>query len=130
MIYSNFGNFKDPLKQDFALQFCINPNKDFSILTETHISHDQIYHIRNIPFNGRVLCVYTPSGHNIMEQLARKIFFKGQQSYIKNKRERNENKIILGDFNCNVDKTDSNGEKNTKTLFMGFQLCHFKIYRG
>ena len=40
MIYDNFGGIRDPLKQNLALQFC-------SILTETHISLDQIHHIRN-----------------------------------------------------------------------------------
>ena len=35
----NVGDFKDPLKQDLALEFCGNQNKGFSILTETHINH-------------------------------------------------------------------------------------------
>ena len=30
-----------------ALEFCRNQNKVFSILTETHINHDQIHYIRN-----------------------------------------------------------------------------------
>ena len=30
-----------------TLEFCRNQNKDISILTETHIKHDQIHHIRN-----------------------------------------------------------------------------------
>ena len=47
MIYDNFGGIKDPLKQNLALQFCRNRNKDVSILTETHINFDQIHHIRN-----------------------------------------------------------------------------------
>ena len=47
MIFANVGGFKDPLKQDLALEFCRNQNKDFSILTEPHINHDQIHHIRN-----------------------------------------------------------------------------------
>ena len=46
MIYDNFGG-RDPLKQNLALQFCRNRNKDVSILTETHINLDQIHHIRN-----------------------------------------------------------------------------------
>ena len=37
----------DSLKQDLALEFCKNQNKDFIILTETHINHDQIRRIRN-----------------------------------------------------------------------------------
>ena len=47
MIYANVGDFKDPLKQDLVLEFCRNQNKDFSILTETYINHDQIHKIRN-----------------------------------------------------------------------------------
>ena len=41
------GGFKDPLKQDLALEFCRNQNKDFIVLTETHTNYDQIHHIRN-----------------------------------------------------------------------------------
>ena len=47
MIYDHIGGIRDPLKQDMALEFCRNQNKVISILTETHISHDQIPHIRN-----------------------------------------------------------------------------------
>ena len=47
MIYDNFGGIRDPLKQNLALQFCRNQNKDVSILTETHINLDQIHHIKN-----------------------------------------------------------------------------------
>ena len=47
MIYDNFGGIRDPLKQNLALQFCRNRNKDVSILTEAHINLDQIHHIRN-----------------------------------------------------------------------------------
>ena len=36
-----------PLKQDLALDFYRKQNKYISILTETHIKHDQILHIRN-----------------------------------------------------------------------------------
>ena len=35
------------MKQDLALEFCRNQNKVISILTESHINHDQIHHIRN-----------------------------------------------------------------------------------
>ena len=47
MIYANVDGIKDPLKQDLALKFCRKQNKYISILTETHIRHDQILHIRN-----------------------------------------------------------------------------------
>ena len=47
MIYDNFGGIRDHLKQNLALQFCRNRNKDVIILTENHINLDQIHHIRN-----------------------------------------------------------------------------------
>ena len=40
MIYDNFGGIRDPSKQNLALQFGRNQNKN-------HISLDQIHHIRN-----------------------------------------------------------------------------------
>ena len=46
MIYANVC-IRDPLKQDLVLEFCGKQNKDISILTETHINHDQIHQIRN-----------------------------------------------------------------------------------
>ena len=169
MIYVNFGGIRDPLKQNLALQFCRNRNKDVIILTETHINLDQIYHIRNnwlgaiffspgdnytkglfvvlhlslesvtevytfakgrflsvkvTPFNGRVLYVYTPSRHSTREQLAKGCFLEGLQNYVGNKNERNENEIILGDFNCTVDKMERD------TLWMSFQLRLVKTHRG
>ena len=48
MIYVNVGGIRDPLKQDLALVFCRNQNKDIRILADTHINHDQMHHIRNI----------------------------------------------------------------------------------
>ena len=58
MIYGNAGGIRYPLKQDLALEFCGNLNKDISVLTENHISHNQIHHIRRnylrlILFNPR-----------------------------------------------------------------------------
>ena len=50
--------------------------------------------------NDRVLCVYAPSGHNTIEKLTRGRFFEGLQTYMENKLQENENKIIVGDFNC------------------------------
>ena len=47
MMYDHIGDIRNPLKQDFALAFCRNQNKVISILTEAHINHDKIYHIRN-----------------------------------------------------------------------------------
>ena len=36
---------------------------------------------------------------------------------MENKNERNENKIILGDFNCTMDKMDRYGGNKTKRLY-------------
>ena len=143
------------MKQHLALEFCREQIKDISILTETHINHDQIHHIRSnclgpiffslgdshrkrllvllhlglegitevdtdpkgrfvsfevTPSNDRVLCVYAPSGYSTSEQLARGYFFEGLQNYMKNKSKGNENKIILGDINCTMNKMDRDGE--------------------
>ena len=43
-------------------------------------------------------------------------FFEGPQNYMKNENEGNENKIILGDFNCTIDKMDVDGENKTQRL--------------
>ena len=53
--------------------------------------------------------VYASSGYSTREQLARGRFLKGIQNYMENTNEGNENKIILGDFNCIVDKKDRYG---------------------
>ena len=45
--YDNVCGIADRLKQHLALESCRNQNKGISILTETHINHDQTHHIRN-----------------------------------------------------------------------------------
>ena len=68
------------------------------------------------PSIGRVLC-YVPSGYITREQLARGHFFEALQIYMQNKNDGNENKIILGDVNCDMDKIDKDSKKkNTKTV--------------
>ena len=57
------------------------------------------------PTNDRVLCVYAPR-HSTGEWLAKGRFFEGLQNYMENKNEANENKLILGDFNCTMDKME------------------------
>ena len=42
------------------------------------------------------------------------------------KNEGNENKIILGDFNCTMNKMDRGGENKTPTLYR----CPAKTHRG
>ena len=158
IIYVNFGGIRDPLKQNLALRFCRNRNKDVSVLTKTHINLDQIHHIRNnwlgaiffspgdshtktllvllrlhlegvtevdadpkgrsVSFkvtssNNRVLWFMPFSGHSTREQLARGRFFEGLQNYMGNKNEGNENKIMLGDFNCSMVKMERDGRNKT-----------------
>ena len=45
------------------------------------------------------------------------IFFEGLQNYMENKNKGKENKIILEDFNCTMDKMDRNGENKTQKLY-------------
>ena len=178
MIYDHVGVIRDPLKQDLALEFCRNQNKVISILTETHINHDQIHHIKYnwlrpiifssgdshtkgllvllhlgrdgitgvdidpkgrfvsfkvTPSNDRVLCVYAPSGYSTRGQLTRGSFFEGLQNYMENKTEGNENKIILGDFNCTMDKMDRDGENKTQRLYRccsNYSLSKFIVDNG
>ena len=167
MIYANIGGIRDPLKQDLTLEFCRKQNKYISILTETHIKHDQIPHIRNnrlgpiflspgsshtkgliaqfhpgledvtevdtdlkgrfVSFkvtlsNNRVLYFSAPSRLNTREQLVKGRFFERLQNYMENKCQGNENKIILGDFNINMDKMDRDGGNKTQR----FYRCHSK----
>ena len=63
--------------------------------------------------DDRVLCFYALSGYSTMEQLARGRFFEGLQNYMENKNKRNKNKVILGDFNCTMDKMSRDGENKT-----------------
>ena len=46
------------------------------------------------------------SGYTTRKQLVRGRFFEGLQNYMQNKNEENENKLILGDLNCTMDKID------------------------
>ena len=72
------------------------------------------------PLNDRLFCVYTPSGHNTREQLARGRFSEGLQTYMETRTEGNENKILLGDFNCTLDKMDRYEGNKTRKLYR----CH------
>ena len=56
--------------------------------------------------NERVLCVYAPSGDSTREQLARGRFFEELQNCMEDKNKGNEKKIILKEFNCNMDKME------------------------
>ena len=43
-------------------------------------------------------------------------FFEGQQKYMQNKNEGKENKIMLRDLNCTIDKIDTDSENKTQRL--------------
>ena len=59
------------------------------------------------------------SGYSTRKQLARMggHFFEGLQNYMQNKNEGNENKIIIGDLHCTMDKIDRDGENRTQRLY-------------
>ena len=65
------------------------------------------------PSNDRVLRVFAPPGYSTREQLARGCFFERLQNYVENKKEGNENKLIFGEFNWNMDKMDKDGGNKT-----------------
>ena len=69
------------------------------------------------PFNDRVFCDFVLSGYSTREKLDRGRFFEGLQNYME-KNKGNENKIILEDFNCTMDKMDRDGENKTKILYL------------
>ena len=69
------------------------------------------------PSNDRVLCVYAPSGYSTRGQSSRGRFFEELQNNMKNKNKVNENKMILGDFNCTMDKMDRGGRNKTLNLY-------------
>ena len=43
-------------------------------------------------------------------------FFEAIQKHMENKNEGNENKIIIGDFNCIISKMDRDGENKIQRL--------------
>ena len=79
------------------------------------------------PSNDRVLCVYAPSGYSTREQLDRGRFFEGLQNYMENKNKGNENKIILEDFNCTMDKIDRDSENKTQILWCSSSYALSKL---
>ena len=48
-------------------------------------------------------------------------FFEGLQNYMQNKNEVNENEIMLGEFNCTMNKINRDSEN--KTDFIGIYRC-------
>ena len=67
------------------------------------------------------------------EQLARGRFFERLQNYMENKNEENENKIILGEFNCTMDKMNRDGKNKTRRLYTycsNYPLSKLIVYNG
>ena len=71
---------------------------------------------KEAPSEDRFLCIYVPSRHNNRHQLARRRFFEGLQTYIEDKTQGNENKIIIGDFNCTLDQRDRDEGNKTNMI--------------
>ena len=109
------------IRNNWSRPIFYSPGDTFSkgILVLLHPGFDHVSDIdtdpkgRFVSSNDRVFCIYAPSGHNNRQQLARGCFFEGLQTYIESKTQGNENKIIMGDFNCNLDKIDR--DKGNKT---------------
>ena len=84
----------------------------FPDVTEIHSDpNGRFISFKVAPFDDRVLCIYAPSGHSNREQLIRRRFFEELLNYIDHKFEGNENKIILGDFNCTLSQIDRDERK-------------------
>ena len=66
------------------------------------------------PYNDRIICVYAPLGYSTRKQLTRECFFEELQNYMKNKNKRNENRIILGEFTCTMNKMNEDGGNKSK----------------
>ena len=69
------------------------------------------------PSDDRVLCVYAPSGHSNREQLIQRRFFEELLNYMDNNFKENENKIIMGDFNCTLSQMDRDEQNTTQKRY-------------
>ena len=113
------------------------PGDTFSkgILILLHSGFDDVTDVDTVPkgrfvsfkvasSNDRLLCIYAPSVHSNREQLIRGHFFEGLQTYIENKTEGNENKIIIGDFKGNAMVFVAVGRNLYSSIIYGFlQSC-------
>ena len=68
------------------------------------------------PSDDRVLCVYAYSEYSTRKQLTRGRLFQGPDNCMENKNIENENKIMLGDFNCTMDNMGTNGGNKTQRI--------------
>ena len=51
-------------------------------------------------------------------------FFKELQNYFENWNEGNENKIILGDFNCTIDKMNGKHKENETQILYRYSFSY------
>ena len=85
------------------------------------------------PSDDRILCVYATSGHSNREQLIRRRFFEELLNYMDNKFKENENKIIMGDFNCTLSQMDKDERNKTQKRYRchsNFALSKFIMENG
>ena len=105
----------------FSKRMLVLLHPGFDDVTEVDIDpKGRFVSFKVAPLNDRIFCVYAPSGHNTREQLARGRFFEGLQTYIETRTEGNENKILLGDFNCTLDRMERDEGKKTRKNYR----CH------
>ena len=73
---------------------------------------------RFVFFKGKLplMRVFCLCPFSVQHQRTAGRFFEGLQNQIQNKNEGNENKIMLGDFNCTLDKRDRGGENKTQRI--------------
>ena len=104
--------------------FCLGDSQTKGLLALLHRGLEGVTEVDNdpkgrfvsftvTPSNDRVLYVYIPSAHSTKDQLVRGRFSEGLRTYIENKCEGNENKIILEDFNSTIDKMDRDSKNKT-----------------
>ena len=74
--------------------------------------------------NDRALSVYAPSEHSTRKQLTRGRFFEELQNYMENKNMENENKIIIGDFDCAMDKKGTDGGNKIQKFIDVVPIMH------
>ena len=89
----------------FSKDILILLHPGFIDVTEVDIDpKERFVSFKVAPSNDRVLCIYAQLGHSNRQELARRHFFKELQTYVESETLGNENKIVIGDFDCALDK--------------------------
>ena len=84
------------MKQDLVFEFCKKQNKDYGILTESHINHDKIHQV-----------IKNWLGHIFLSP--RNIHTKGLVNQL--------HPGLFGDFNITMDIIDRDSENKTQRLY-------------